>query len=800
MKKEEKSCIFERVLAEKFSTYSKYVILQRALPDIRDGLKPVQRRIIYSMFDLKVLFENNYKKSARIVGDVIGRFHPHGDVSIYEALVRMSQSWKTNYPLILMQGNNGSIDGDSAAAMRYTECKLEKISNYFLSDIEKSTINFSSNFDDSEKEPDVLPSLFPNLIVNGSSGIAAGYLTDIPPHNLNEIIDATILKIMDPKASIEKILAIVKGPDFPTGGNVYEIDKISDILKTGEGKINVVCRYEFDYKLKKIRILEIPFSVSKQKIVSQIQEIILENKIEGIVDVLDNSNSEKLEILVEIKPKVNHLLVMEYLLKKTDLQISYFYKMIAIVENRPVVFNIENYLESYIKFLKLIKTRSLSFDLKKCLEKLEITEGIIKAIEITDQIIKVIKNSDNSKKGVIKNLENFFSFTKIQAEAIAEIKLYRLSKLDKQNFLQNKQKLILKKEEISKILNDEKKLNSFLINLLLEIKTNFGLVRKTNIFYNKREVEKKTLEQSLIKKEKINFLIFENGLVKKISKNNLNVGEILSKNLEVSSYPLNYLETSNFKKILFITEKGNFGLVTNQFLLDFFKNKSSSLNLLVDNFSVGEKIIFVEVLDEEKILNKFLLMISEQGKIKIVKLKDFCYKKNKFNVAFFLENGDTLKYLEILEDYEKDKVLIVTKNNNYLKFNTKAVKVSKVKSKGIKAGKFLGKDLVVACTKISSLSEYQTIFFDDNQCKKVFLQLLPDVLKNEKPKKFLKSFIFGNFLVKNIFDYKKNEKIFYINNKKNLFFFDGKNIPITDLEDNPSFFHEKNKVIKIFRI
>ena len=382
----------EDIMGERFGSYSKYIIQERAIPDARDGLKPVQRRILYSMYKEKNTYDKGYRKSAKTVGDVIGNYHPHGDSSIYDAMVRMSQSWKTRLPYIDMHGNNGSIDGDSPAAYRYTEARLSKISNEMLRDINKDTVEMAPNFDDTTLEPTVLPARFPALLVYGAMGISAGYATNIPPHNLGEVIDATIHRIDNPNCGLDTLMKYVKGPDFPTGGIVEGIKGIRDAYETGKGRVIIRSKYSFEGN--SLVITEIPFEVNKALLVKKIDDIRLDKKIDGIVEVRDES-AEDVRIVVDLKKTANKELIVNYLLKNTDLQISYNFNMIAIVKKRPRLLGLKQALDAFIDHQKEVITRRSQFDLDHAKSELHIVEGLIKCLSILDEVIRVIRASKN---------------------------------------------------------------------------------------------------------------------------------------------------------------------------------------------------------------------------------------------------------------------------------------------------------------------------------------------------------------------------------------------------------------------
>ena len=436
----------EDIMGERFGSYSKYIIQDRAIPDARDGLKPVQRRILYSMHKEKNTYDKGYRKSAKTVGDVIGNYHPHGDTSIYDAMVRMSQPWKTRLPYIDMHGNNGSIDGDSPAAYRYTEARLSKISNEMLRDIDKNTVEFAPNFDDTTVEPTVLPARFPALLVYGAQGISAGYATNIPPHNLGEIIEATIHRIDYPNCELETLMKYVKGPDFPTGGIVEGIDGIKEAYQTGRGRIIVKSRYTVEEVkgVPQIVITEIPFEVNKALMVKKMDDIRIDKKIEGIQEVRDESAAD-VRVVIELKKNANVDLIINYLLKNTDMQISYNFNVVSIVNRRPKLLGLTDALDAFIAHKKEVVKRRTEFDLAHAKARYHIVEGLIKCISILDEVIKVIRASKN-KADAKDNLVKEFEFTEAQAEAIVTLQLYRLTNTDVVA-LENE------KEQLEKIIN-----------------------------------------------------------------------------------------------------------------------------------------------------------------------------------------------------------------------------------------------------------------------------------------------------------------------------------------------------------
>ena len=466
----------EEIMGERFGRYSKYIIQDRAIPDVRDGLKPVQRRIIYAMYRDKNTYDKQFKKCANAVGNVLGKYHPHGDSSVYEALIRMSQNWKQNNILVEVDGNNGSIDGDGPAAYRYTECRLSKISEELLKDIDKDTVIMAPNYSDTLLEPTVLPAKFPNLLVNGTNGISAGYATNIPPHNLIEVCDAVIKRIDNPNCHDDSLFEIMKGPDFPTGGIVEGLAGIKEAFKTGKGKIIVTSKCEFQKNKGKDQLVidEIPFEVNKQLLVKKIDDIRYEKKLDGILEVRDESDKDSsIRIVVDLKPGADKNLILNYLLKNTELQTSYNYNMVTIVNRRPRLLGIVPIIDAYIEHQKDVTLKRTHFDLDFARKEMNITSGLVKAISILDEVIKIIRGSKN-KADAIQNLIDKYQFNEEQATAIVMLQLYRLTNTDVkvlEEKLSSLEKIIA---ELESILADENKLKNVIKDDLRRIKKEYG--------------------------------------------------------------------------------------------------------------------------------------------------------------------------------------------------------------------------------------------------------------------------------------------------------------------------------------
>ena len=489
----------EDIMGERFGSYSKYIIQERAIPDARDGLKPVQRRILYSMYKEKNTYDKPYRKSAKTVGDVIGNYHPHGDSSIYEAMVRMSQEWKSRYPYIDMHGNNGSIDGDSPAAYRYTEARLSKISNEMLRDINRDTVEFAPNFDDSLKEPTVLPARFPALLVYGTQGISAGYATNIPPHNLGEVIDAAIYLIDNSEATLDELMNFVKGPDFPTGAIIEGKKGLLDAYQTGKGKIIIKSKYEFEEKNGKtsLVITEIPYEVNKALLVKKIDDIRLDKKIDGVVEVRDES-AQDIRIVIDLKKGVNKEFLVNFLLKNTDMQISYNFNMVAIVKKRPKLLGLKNALKAFIDHQQEVVRRRSEFDLAHAKKELHILDGLKKCLSILDEVIKTIRASKN-KSDAKENLVKEYAFSYEQAEAIVTLQLYRLTNTDVVEL--EERCAVLEKiiASLTAILENEKILKKVMKEELKKVKSEYNKERITEVRDEVTEIKLDTT--ALIPKE-----------------------------------------------------------------------------------------------------------------------------------------------------------------------------------------------------------------------------------------------------------------------------------------------------------
>ena len=705
----------EDIMGERFGRYAKTIIQDRAIPDVRDGLKPVQRRILYAMYKSKNTFDHAYKKSGETVGEVMGKYHPHGDSSIYEAMVRMSQWWKQNASYIDMHGNNGSMDGDSPAAYRYTEARLSKIANEMLKDLDKDTVNWAPNYADTLMEPTVLPAKFPNLLVNGTTGISAGYATNIPPHNLGEIIDATVMLIDNPNTSLDDIMSVVKGPDFPTGGIVEGINGIREAYETGRGRIIVKSkvRFETNKKIDQIIISEIPFDVNKGMLVKRIDEIRLDKKIDGIQEVRDESDREDpVRIVIDLKSGVNKELILNYLLKNTDLQISYNFNMVSIVHLRPMTLGIIPILKAYVEHKKEVITKRTQFDLDHAMMRMHIVEGLIKAISILDEVIKTIRRSKN-KADAINNLVLEYKFTNTQADAIVTLQLYRLTNTDVTE-LEEEMKLLDKIiKGLNAILNNPENLNKVMKDELIDIKNNYGTDRKTEIKEEITEIKIDTTD--MIPKEDVIVMVTKEGYVKRVSKRSYSSSDNIP-SLKDGDYVIGMYELNTMDTILVFTDLGNYLYLPVYELPDLkWKDLGKHVSNII-KINEGENIINCIPVNNFDIFN-YLTFFSRDGMIKRCLIKDLKVSRyNKPITCMKLKSDDRLVNVT---NKVGNEVFITTHAGYGLRYDLKEVPVIGVRGSGVKAIN-LTNDFVVSGNIIKD-EEFITILTNKSTGKRVRL-------------------------------------------------------------------------------
>lgn len=769
----------EEIMGERFARYSKYIIQDRAIPDVRDGLKPVQRRIIYAMYRDKNTYDKQFKKCANAVGNVLGKYHPHGDSSVYDALIRMSQSWKQNHILVEVDGNNGSIDGDGPAAYRYTECRLSKISEELLKDIDKDTVMMAPNYSDTLLEPTVLPAKFPNLLVNGTNGISAGYATNIPPHNLIEVCDAVIKRIDSPNCHEDSIYEIIKGPDFPTGGIVEGLDGIKSAFKTGRGKLIVTSKSEFQKNKGKDQIVisEIPFEVNKALLVKKIDDIRFEKKLDGIAEVRDESDKDSnIRIVIDLKPGADKELVLNYLLKNTELQTTYNYNMVCIDKRRPRLLGIIPIIDAYIDHQKDVILKRTNFDLAFARKEMHITEGLVKAISILDEVIAVIRASKN-KPDAIENLVKKFDFTTEQATAIVMLQLYRLTNTDitvLNEKLENLRKII---EELTGILNDESKLKGVIKDELRRMKKEYGVPRKTEISETVKEI--KIDQTDLITKEDVIIVLTNDGYLKRvpIKSHNSADGETA---LKPGDYVICYKQTNTLNKLCIFTSRGNYLYLPIHEIpsckwKDLGKHISNFVTISPDDKAVNAFII------SENVTNPEVTMFTHEGMVKRTNLNDFIVSRySKAYTAMKLKDTDEVVNVCIT----KPNVLIVTKTGYYLNYMASEIPLSGPKAAGVK-GINLKDDNVISGICYSEKDEYIDIFTNQKTAKRVKLSELNMLSRAKRGTTLIKKVKSTNYEIIKAFSTSAKD-IIGIKSKDDIYLVKNSDIPIMDKESTGS--------------
>lgn len=673
-------------MGERFGRYSKYIIQDRALPDIRDGLKPVQRRILYSMNKDSNTFDKSYRKSAKSVGNIMGNFHPHGDSSIYDAMVRMSQNWKNREILVEMHGNNGSMDGDPPAAMRYTEARLSEIAGYLLQDIEKNTVPFAWNFDDTEKEPTVLPAAFPNLLVNGSTGISAGYATDIPPHNLAEVIDAAVYMIDHPTAKIDKLMEFLPGPDFPTGAIIQGRDEIKKAYETGKGRVVVRSKTEIE-KLKggkeQIVITEIPYEINKANLVKKIDDVRVNNKVAGIAEVRDESDRDGLRIAIELKKDANTELVLNYLFKYTDLQINYNFNMVAIDNFTPRQVGIVPILSSYIAHRREVILARSRFDKEKAEKRLHIVEGLIRVISILDEVIALIRASEN-KADAKENLKVSYDFTEEQAEAIVTLQLYRLTNTDVVVLQEEEAELREKIAMLAAIIGDERTMYNLMKKELREVKKKFATPRLSSLEDTAKAIEIDTA--SLIAEEDTYVSVTKAGYIKRTSPRSFAASTLEEIGKRDDDRLIFVQSAKTIQHLLMFTSLGNVIYRPIHELADIrWKDIGEHLSQTITNFETNEEILYVEVLDQFDDATTYFA-VTRLGQIKRVERKEFTpWRTYRSKSVKYAKLKDDTDQIVAVAPIKLDDVVLVSQNGYALRFNIEEVPVVGAKAAGVKA-------------------------------------------------------------------------------------------------------------------
>lgn len=686
----------EDIMGDRFGRYSKYIIQERALPDIRDGLKPVQRRILYSMNKDGNTFDKGFRKSAKSVGNVMGNFHPHGDSSIYDAMVRMSQDWKNRATLIEMHGNNGSMDGDPPAAMRYTEARLSEIAGYLLNDIEKKTVPFAWNFDDTEKEPTVLPAAFPNLLVNGATGISAGYATDIPPHNLAEVIDAVVYLIDHPNANLDKLMTFLPGPDFPTGAIIQGEDGIRKAYETGKGRVVVRSRTAVeDLKggKKQIVVTEIPYEVNKAVLVKKIDDVRVNNKVPGIAEVRDESDRDGLRIAIELKKDADKQTILNYLLKYTDLQVNYNFNMVAIDHYTPRQVGLIQMLTSYIAHRKDIIVARSKFDKAKAEKRLHIVEGLIRVISILDEVIALIRASEN-KADAKENLKVSYDFSEEQAEAIVTLQLYRLTNTDIVTLQEEEADLRQQITVLEAIIADERTMYNVMKRELREVKKKFDTPRLTEL-----QAQAETIEidvTSLIVEEDTYVSVTKGGYIKRTSPRSYNASTVEEVGKRDDDELIFVAPAKTTQQLLIFTNLGNVIYRPVHELTDIrWKDIGEHLSQTITNFAANEVVLHAEIVDDFGTQTYFAA--TKMGQIKRFERKELTpwrtYKSKAIKFAKLKSEEDQVIAISPIA---LDNVMLLTQNGYALRFNIEEVPVVGPKAAGVKAINLKDDDVVVS--------------------------------------------------------------------------------------------------------
>ncbi|CAC6635336.1 DNA topoisomerase IV subunit A [Staphylococcus aureus] len=689
----------EDVLGDRFGRYSKYIIQERALPDVRDGLKPVQRRILYAMYSSGNTHDKNFRKSAKTVGDVIGQYHPHGDSSVYEAMVRLSQDWKLRHVLIEMHGNNGSIDNDPPAAMRYTEAKLSLLAEELLRDINKETVSFIPNYDDTTLEPMVLPSRFPNLLVNGSTGISAGYATDIPPHNLAEVIQATLKYIDNPDITVNQLMKYIKGPDFPTGGIIQGIDGIKKAYESGKGRIIVRSKVEEETLRngrKQLIITEIPYEVNKSSLVKRIDELRADKKVDGIVEVRDETDRTGLRIAIELKKDVNSESIKNYLYKNSDLQISYNFNMVAISDGRPKLMGIRQIIDSYLNHQIEVVANRTKFELDNAEKRMHIVEGLIKALSILDKVIELIRSSKN-KRDAKENLIEVYEFTEEQAEAIVMLQLYRLTNTDIVALEGEHKELEALIKQLRHILDNHDALLNVIKEELNEIKKKFKSERLSLI---EAEIEEIKIDKEvMVPSEEVILSMTRHGYIKRTSIRSFNASGVEDIGLKDGDSLLKHQEVNTQDTVLVFTNKGRYLFIPVHKLADIrWKELGQHVSQIVP---IEEDEVVINVFNEKDFnTDAFYVFATQNGMIKksIVPL----FKTTRFNKPLIAtkvkENDDLISVMR----FEKDQLItVITNKGMSLTYNTSELSDTGLRAAGVKSINLKAEDFVVMTEGVS---------------------------------------------------------------------------------------------------
>ena len=719
----------EDIMGDRFGRYSKYIIQDRALPDVRDGLKPVQRRILYAMYKDGNTFERPFRKSAKTVGNVIGNYHPHGDSSVYDAMVRLSQDWKLREPLVQMHGNNGSIDGDPAAAMRYTEARLSAISGLLLKDIDKNLVDFIPNFDDSMTEPTVLPAFFPNLLVNGATGISAGYATDIPPHHLGEIINAVIYRMNHKQCTLDDILTFVQGPDFPTGAIIQGEREIKKAYTTGKGRIVIRSKTEIEPirgGREQIVVTEIPYEVNKANLVKKIDDLRIDKKVDGIMEVRDETDRNGLRVVIELKKDVRSDLVLNYLFKNTDLQISYNINMVAIHNKRPVLMGLMELIDAYIQHQKEVVTNRSNFDLKRARERQHIVEGLIKMVSVLDEVVHLIRQSKD-KADAKRNLIETFAFSERQAEAIVMLQLYRLTNTDVTALERENHELTQRIEELLAILSSETRLLHVIQEELAQVRDQFETHRRSVIEKHIQEI--KIDETDMILKEDVMVAITKDGYVKRTTLRSYNATKSDVQAMKEGDELVAKFQLDTLQTILMFTNRGSF-IYLPVFKLPEFKWKDIGQHISnLVTMDSEEKIIAVYPITNFK-TEEYFFFTTASGMIKKTRLSDFEVSRyHRAMVAMSVKEDDEL--ISVIRASFMNDVVMVTKKGYLLKFSDTELTPTGLKAMGVK-GILLGKEDQLVKVLLTAVNDELLLLTQRGNVKKLKVKDIALSSRNKK--------------------------------------------------------------------
>ncbi|MGX6961311.1 DNA topoisomerase IV subunit A [Vagococcus xieshaowenii] len=794
------------VMGDRFGRYSKYIIQERALPDIRDGLKPVQRRILFAMNEDGNTHEKAFRKSAKGVGNIMGNYHPHGDSSIYDAMVRMSQDWKLRETLIEMHGNNGSMDGDPPAAMRYTEARLSKLSSEMLADIEKETVDLVWNFDDTEKEPTVLPARYPNLLVNGSTGISAGYATEIPTHNLGEIIEGTIHLIDHPNATLEKLMTFIPGPDFPTGGILQGTEEIKKAYTKGKGR--VVLRSKTAIKPMKagreqIVISEVPYEVNKANLVKKIDEIRLMKKIDGIAEVRDETDRTGLQIVIDLKKDANAQGILNYLFKNTDLQVNYNFNMVAIDEQRPKQVGLIRILQAYIDHRRDVIQRRSRFELNRSLKRQHIVEGLMKALSILDQVIATIRKSKD-KKDAKQNLVKAFDFTEAQAEAIVSLQLYRLTNTDITALEKEANELADNITFLNSILGNDKELMKLMKKELREVKKQYESPRRTFI---QQEIEELVVNtEVLVTQEDVMVTVSKEGYIKRSSLRSFSASSADEIGLKETDYLVFAEQLHTLQHLLLITNKGNMIYRPVHELADIrWKDVGEHLSQTITNFEKDEQIISVYTYNQIE-ENKLFVLISKNGMIKQTAMKEFAAwgrYKSKATVCMKLKGDDEVVNAYLVDEGQPLDVFLVSYRGFGLRFPLSEVNIVGAKAAGVISMNLKDEDQVVNGLLVWSEGDTPiTIVTQRGAVKRMLAQEINALSRAKRGIMVLRELKNHAHRVMKVVESTESTTLDVITDKGNTYSLDAKSYPINDRMSNGSFlFDEKQEgaVVRVYQ-